>query len=838
MPEAEPSQNPVYPFLQGGGEMGELIRAFDWSTHPLGIPDQWPAALKIAIGMVLGSPFPMHITWGGQFIQLYNDGYRPVLGALKHPKALGNPIYDSFPEIWDTVGPMFHGVMEGKAVRFPDFKLYLDRNGFSEECYFDFAYSPIRDENGIIQGVLTNEIETTEKVISHRELATRANELAESEERFRTMAEGSDILIAVGDETSNAIYFSKAWVELTGRSMEDLLKFGWVDLVHPDDKETYVNIYLSAFEKREPFEGEFRILSKEGDYRWLFAKGPPRFRPDGSFAGYISSCVDITSRKEWEISIENSADELQAINEEMTSSNEELASSNEELMATNDELIEIQRRLETETAEKQLAIEQIKANEDNIRNIVLQSPVGMCIVQGEPLLVREVNDSFLEIIGKSREALRTRPYWEVNAEAAHFYKPITDQVLATGITYQANEHAIPLIRNGIEELVHVDFVYEPMKDGGGNTYAIMIVAIDVTDKVIARKSVERAEESLRMAIDAAGLGSYYINVIDRIFYPSAKLKEFFGFAPDEEVPYEAAINQIHEDYRQTVADLVEAAIIDGGRFDTEYPIVGHNDGKIRWVRGIGRVQQDDEGVNRYFTGVLHEITEQKQDEVRKNDFIGMVSHELKTPLTSLNAILQVLNLKLKNSEDAFVPGALDKANIQVKRMSAMINGFLNISRLESGKIYIEKHEFNIDKLLQDMIAEIELSSTTHRIEFSGCGELIVDADRDKISSVITNLISNAVKYSPKGKLINVTCESNEREITVSVKDEGMGIKPSDLKKVFDRYYRVDTAHTQHISGFGIGLYLSAEIIQHHNGKIWAESESGKGSTFYFNLPLN
>jgi two-component system sensor histidine kinase VicK len=828
----------LHPFLQGGGEMGELIRAFNWSNSILGSPDHWPAALKIAVAMLLGSPFPMHITWGDQFIQLYNDGYRPVLGKTKHPHALGNPIYDSFPEIWDTVGPMFHGVMEGKAVRFPDFKLYLDRNGFSEECYFDFAYSPIRDENGVVQGVLTNEIETTEKVISHRDLELKANELAESEERFRTMAEGSDILIAVGDETSNAVYFSKAWVELTGRSMQDLLKFGWVDLVHPDDKERYVNIYLSAFENQAPFEGEFRILAKEGDYRWLFAKGPPRFRPDGSFAGYISSCVDITSRKKWEITIEQSADELQTINEEMVSSNEELATTNEELTATNDELIEIQRSLEAERLEKLKAIEQIKANEENIRNMVLQSPVGMCILEGNPLVVLEVNNSFLEIVGKTREAITSVPYWDAVPEAAPKYQPITDHVMATGTTYQANEHAIPLIRKGIEEIVHVDFVYEPMKDGYGNTYGIMIVAIDVTDKVLARKKVERAEESLRMAIDAAGLGSYYINVIDRAFYPSTKLKEFFGFGPDDEVPYEAAINQIHEDYRQAVADLVEAAITKEVRFDTEYPIVGHNDGKIRWVRGIGTVQKDDEGANRYFTGVLHEITEQKQDEVRKNDFIGMVSHELKTPLTSLNAILQVLNSKLKDSEDTFVPGALSKANIQVKRMSAMINGFLNVSRLESGKIHVEKHDFDIDGLLQEMIAEIELSTTTHHIEFTGCGELIVNADRDKISSVVTNLISNAVKYSPKGKLIRVICKKDGIQIKVSVKDEGMGMKLQDADKVFDRYYRVVTTHTQHISGFGIGLYLSAEIIHRHDGQIWVESKLGIGSTFHFTLPLH
>jgi two-component system sensor histidine kinase VicK len=837
MPETEPSFPPVYPFLQGGGEMGELIRAFDWSSHLLGTPDQWPAALKIAVAMVLGSPFPMHITWGEQFIQLYNDGYRPVLGKLKHPKALGNPIYASFPEIWETVGPMFHGVMEGKAVRFPDFKLYLERNGFSEECYFDFAYSPIRDENGVIRGVLTNEIETTEKVISHRQLELRANELQESEERFRTMAEDSDILIAVGDESSNAIYFSKAWVELTGRPMNELLEFGWVDLVHPEDKERYVNIYLSAFKERIPFQGEFRILSQAGEYRWLLAKGPPRFRPDGSFAGYISTCVDISARKKWEITIAQSSEELQAINEEMVSSNEELASTNEELTSTNEELIEIQRRLETETFEKQKAFDNIKANEENIRNMVLQSPVGMCIIEGEPLFVREINDSFLAILGKSREALKTRPYWEVNSEVADLYKPITDHVMATGTTYHANEHAIPMIRNGVEELVHVDFVYEPMKDGEGKTYAIMIVAIDVSDKVLARKKVERAEESLRMAIDAAGLGSYHINVIDRIFYPSPKLKEFFGFGPDEEVPYEAAINQIHEDYRQQVADQVEAAIIKGLRFDTEYPIVGHNDGKIRWVRGIGTVQQDDEGVNRYFTGVLHEITEQKKDELRKNDFIGMVSHELKTPLTSLTALIQVANSKLKESEDAFLSGAMDKANTQVKRMTRMINGFLNISRLEAGKILIDKHHFDLEQLIEEMIRETRMTVTSHEIRFEPCQPVVVSADMDKIGSVITNLISNAVKYSPKGKLIDIKCELTDGFARVSVHDEGMGIKPADLENLFERYYRVESKHTQHISGFGIGLYLSAEIIQRHDGRIWAESKSGVGSTFYFSLPL-
>src|SRR6195952_953402 len=206
-----------------------------------------------------------------------------------------------------------------------------------------------------------------------------------------------------------------------------------------------------------------------------------------------------------------------------------------------------------------------------------------------------------------------------------------------------------------------------------------------------------------MAIDAAELGAYYINATDRIFVASPRLKEFFGFDPDEEVPYDAAINQIHPDYRQRAADMVEAAFTKGERFDLEYPVIGHRDGSIRWVRGIGTMQHYD-GKD-FFTGVLHDITENKRDELRKNDFIGMVSHELKTPLTSLNAVIQVANIKLKNSEDPFLSGAMNKANIQVRRMSGMINGFLNISRLESGKILIEKRNFDMEKVIQEVIDE-------------------------------------------------------------------------------------------------------------------------------------
>ncbi|MEO6849178.1 MAG: ATP-binding protein, partial [Mucilaginibacter sp.] len=142
-----------------------------------------------------------------------------------------------------------------------------------------------------------------------------------------------------------------------------------------------------------------------------------------------------------------------------------------------------------------------------------------------------------------------------------------------------------------------------------------------------------------------------------------------------------------------------------------------------------------------------------------------------------------------------------------------------------------------DELLREILDETQLIFFTHTISLQGSGPVMVSADKDKISSVISNLISNAVKYSPKGKLIEIDRYVQDNMAVVSVKDEGMGIKPTDLANIFDRYYRVETDNTRYISGFGIGLYLSAEIVKRHGGNIWAESEMGKGSTFCFSLLL-
>ena len=166
------SQNQTAPdFLMGGGEMSQLIRSLDWTHSPIGPVTSWPQSLKTSVSICLASGFPVLLWWGSELVMLYNDAYRAII-ADKHPRAMGRPGRECWPEIWSTIGPMLENVIKrGETSYFEDLMLPLKRRGFTEECYFTFTYSPIRDESGGVRGVFCAVTETTERVYSERQLA-------------------------------------------------------------------------------------------------------------------------------------------------------------------------------------------------------------------------------------------------------------------------------------------------------------------------------------------------------------------------------------------------------------------------------------------------------------------------------------------------------------------------------------------------------------------------------------------------------------------------------------------------------------------------------------------
>ena len=261
------------------------------------------------------------------------------------------------------------------------------------------------------------------------------------------------------------------------------------------------------------------------------------------------------------------------------------------------------------------------------------------------------------------------------------------------------------------------------------------------------------------------------------------------------------------------------------------------DGKLLDVSLTISPVRDSEGNITGVSKIARDVTEQKLLEVRKNDFVAMVSHELKTPLTSILSYIQLLLGKMKKTEDTFAINALSRTEVQAKKMSAMIHDFLNMARLEEGKVHMHKEFFYLNQLMDEIVCDIRLVSPNHTIELNTCGTVSVYADKDKIGQVLINLITNAIKYSESDTTIHVRSTITGRGVSVSVTDQGVGISAADQKKLFNRFYRVANEKISRVTGFGIGLYLVAEILRYHDTTIEVNSVENVGSTFSFTLPI-
>lgn len=471
-----------------------------------------------------------------------------------------------------------------------------------------------------------------------------------------------------------------------------------------------------------------------------------------------------------------------------------------------------------------------------IKTFIEQAPVSIIVFRGENLFIEAVNEPMLQLLNKGKDILykpllKAIPELEDQPPFKMLYS-----VYRTGNPVYGYDTPVVLTRNGKQEIGYYNFSYTPLIENGEIT-GVIDMAVEVTGQVNARKQLEAAHDKIDMALDSAQLGVWSVDITNDALTISERARTIHGISKHAFLTLTESLQLIAEEYRGGVLEGIKQAIVTKSHFSAEYPINPMDGGPVRWLKSNGKAYYDDKDAPLYVTGTMLDITEQKQDEQRKNDFISMVSHELKTPLTSMSGYLQLLQYRATKTEDVLAASIMEKANKQARKMTAMINGFLNVARLESGKIYIDKQHFDMAELLQEAEEESSTIALYHKVVFAPVAEIFVAADRDKIGQVINNFISNAVKYSSVGSTIEVACTTMDAQIQVSVQDEGMGINQKDIDKLFDRFYRIENKQTKSIAGFGIGLYLCAEIIERHEGKIWVESEIGKGSIFYFSLPL-
>ncbi len=234
-------------------------------------------------------------------------------------------------------------------------------------------------------------------------------------------------------------------------------------------------------------------------------------------------------------------------------------------------------------------------------------------------------------------------------------------------------------------------------------------------------------------------------------------------------------------------------------------------------------------------GTFMDVTNRRMQQQQKDDFISIASHELKTPITSLKAALQLL-VRIKDRPDAqVIPNLIDQAHKSMQKVSSLVEELLNVSHMNDGQLQIHKEKFNLFELLSDCCQHVR-NEGLYSIVTTGDKSLEVFADPEKVEQVVVNLVNNAVKYAPASKNINISIERVNDMAKISVSDKGPGISAENIPHLFDRYYRVDRNGVKY-SGLGLGLYICAEIIKKHNGQIGVDSKVGEGSTFWFTLPI-
>jgi PAS domain S-box-containing protein len=399
---------------------------------------------------------------------------------------------------------------------------------------------------------------------------------------------------------------------------------------------------------------------------------------------------------------------------------------------------------------------------------------------------------------------------------------------------------VRMAKNG--DMIPISVTISPIIDSWGKVVGASKIARDIT----VYKKVNEKQGMLAAIVDSSddtilsktleGIITSWNKAAEKMFgYTEQEIigKHISLIIPPERIKEEAFIigeisNGRKVDHFQTIRQAKDGRQIPLSL--SVSPIVDDN-GNIIGASKIARDISEHISVQEEKARLFEQV---KALNDKKDEFIGLASHELKTPLTSISGYLQLLsNITTDEKGKRFVA----KTILQVKKLNALVSDLLDVSSIEAGKLRFAEDRFDIRQVIENVIELFAHGNNNYHINLeTDITELLINGDAHRIEQVINNLLTNAIRYAPGSDQIIISLSREKNNVKVGVRDFGVGIVPEKLKQIFSRFYRVDEANPN-VSGLGIGLYLSEEIITRHNGQIWAESELGKGSTFWFTLPL-
>jgi len=506
-------------------------------------------------------------------------------------------------------------------------------------------------------------------------------------------------------------------------------------------------------------------------------------------------------------------------------------------MKETEEVIQLIKEFEKRESDLRLDNEQLKrlnaalrlAEENNaILNSIVSSSDDAIISKNLEGIITSWNESAFRIFGYTADEIIGEPVLKLIPLDRHHEEPkILDQ-LKRGIRV---DHFETKRRRKDGELIHVSLTISPILNSDGKIIGVSKIARDITAQKLAEVDSKRLAAIITSSDDA--IISKDLNSIITSWNESAC--RIFGYTADEMIG--SSILKLIPIDRHDEEPKILSELKQGNRVEHFETLRMKKDGTLIHVSLTISPIKDRLGNVIGLSKIARDITEKKLAEKKKDEFIGFVSHELKTPLTSLRSYIQVALHKSKGENHDFISHALTKAEQQTKKMENMITDFLNISKFEDGQMKLDLSCFNLAAAIHACAEDARVISSKHQLVYHGDEEAMVMGDPDKISLVLTNLISNAQKYSPDGGEITISCNKRGSQFMTSVKDCGIGISKSDQKSMFQKFYRIKSEKTKFISGFGIGLYLANSIITLHGSVIRLESSIGEGSTFSFCLNI-
>ncbi len=368
------------------------------------------------------------------------------------------------------------------------------------------------------------------------------------------------------------------------------------------------------------------------------------------------------------------------------------------------------------------------------------------------------------------------------------------------------------------------------------TFAIMllvaIVMSGLTHRLKGKEKLIKQAELLNLTYDAIMVW----NVNDfKIAFWNSGAERIFGLSSDR------ALGQnmralLHEEYEGSLADIVAQIKVD--RWWSGEITYKRLDGAPITVLSRWTVKCDSAGRPEMIVEFATDITDRKMAELRVKEFYSTISHELRTPLTAIRGGLQLLEHGVVEPNSGEGVDLILLARTQSDRLLALINDLLDLQKIEAGKLELHTNQLKIDTIIDSVIAD--LANTAAQVNISLGKDIqsnsTVIADSARIEQVLTNLLTNAIKFSPPGSEIHVNTETNEDRVRISVSDNGRGIERDQICKLFGKFQQLDSSDTRSFGGTGLGLAISKAIVEQHQGKIGVDSEIGKGSTFWFELP--